>query len=129
MGHSLLIGNGGVQAVDSNCMRQLTSATGGDTVISYGGKCNQAGSKLDNSLPFYTLHTHPRLLAGMNSKLAGILREIVETERKYVKDLELVQVRSATQPHDRRSCHCGVFVNLFTPVEEFPACSHRTRHD
>ena len=35
----------------------------GDTVISYGGNCNQAGGKLDNSLPFYTLHTHPRLLA------------------------------------------------------------------
>ena len=51
----------------------------------------------------------------MNPSIAGarILREIVETERKYVKDLELVQVRSAT--HDRRSCHCGTFRQFIYP--------------
>jgi len=52
----------------------------------------------------------------MNPSIAGILREVVETERKYVKDLELMQMRSATRPHDRRSFSCGDFVNLFTLV-------------
>jgi hypothetical protein len=94
------------------------------------GKCNQ--SKFSGheahcshvlSIPLATrcefLSTHPPVIAGMNPayfRIVPAVREIVETERKYVKNIELVQVRSTTQPHDRRSCYCGIFDNLFTLV-------------
>jgi hypothetical protein len=55
---------------------------------------------------YESLSTHPPVEAGMNPaffRVAATLRELVETERRYVKNLELMQVIPTTQLHTWRS--------------------------
>lgn len=45
---------------------------------------------------------------GMEAVRVNTLREIIDTERKYVQDLEVMQVRAPSPSHDRRSQRCWI---------------------
>ena len=75
------------------------------------------GTQVSMGYEFFS--THLPVEAGMNTaffRIVIILRELVETERKYVEDLELVQVGSTTYPRRSHSCSCRTSGSLFTPI-------------